>query len=108
MHAPRRRYEPTGLTPSDPLRQLLGTVQLVVAIAMMALVGQAVLYLLAGRDREKNLFYQVVRIIPSPFVKLVRLITPRVFEDRVMPFATFCILAAVFLWLAFAIPQTAP
>lgn len=90
------------------MRQFLGTIQLVVAIAMMALVGQAVLYLLAGRDREKNLFYQVVRIIPSPFVKLVRLITPRVFEDRVMPFATFCILAAVFLWLAFAIPQTAP
>lgn len=90
------------------MRQLLGTVQLVVAIAMMALVGQGLLYILAGREREKNLFYQIVRIIPSPFVKLVRLVTPRVFEDRVMPFATFCILAAVFLWLAFEIPQTAP
>ena len=90
------------------MRQLLGTIQLVIAIAMMGLVGQAVLYVLAGRDREKNLFYQVVRIIPSPVVKVVRLHTPRVFEARVMPFATFCILAALFLWLAFAIPQTAP
>jgi len=90
------------------MRQLLGTVQLVVAIALMALIGQGVLYILAGREREKNLFYQIVRIIPSPFVKLMRLITPKVFEDRVIPFATFCILSAIFLWLAFAIPQVAP
>jgi hypothetical protein len=90
------------------MRQLLGTVQLVVAIALMALIGQGVLYILAGRDREKNLFYQIVRIVPSPFVKLTRLLTPKVFEDRVIPFATFCILSAIFLWLAFAIPQVEP
>ena len=90
------------------MRQLLGTIQLVVAIALMALVGQAILYVLAGANREKNLFYQVVRIIPSPFVKLFRLITPKVFEDRVIPFATFCALAAIFVWLMFAIPQVAP
>ena len=90
------------------MRQLLGGVQLVVAIALMALIGQGVLYILAGREREKNLFYQVVRIIPSPFVKLTRLVTPKVFEDRVIPFATFCILSAIFLWLAFAIPKVAP
>ncbi len=90
------------------MRQLLGTVQLVVAIALMALIAQGILYILAGREREKNLFYQVIRIIPSPFVKLTRLVTPKVFEDRVIPFATFCILSAIFLWLAFAIPQVAP
>jgi hypothetical protein len=90
------------------MRQLLGTIQLVVAIAMMALVGQAILYVLAGENREKNLFYQIVRIIPSPFVKLFRLITPKVFEDRVIPFATFCGLGAIFVWLMFAIPQVAP
>jgi hypothetical protein len=90
------------------MRQLLGTIQLVVAIALMALVAQAVLYVLAGRNRDKNLFYQIVRIIPSPFVKLFRLLTPKVFEDRVIPFATFCGLAAIFLWLAFAIPKVAP
>jgi hypothetical protein len=90
------------------MRQLLGGVQLVVAIALMALIGQGVLYILAGREREKNLFYQIVRIVPSPFVKLTRLLTPKVFEDRVIPFATFCILSAIFLWLAFAIPQVAP
>lgn len=90
------------------MRQFLGAIQLVVAIALMALVAQAVLYVLAGQNRDKNIFYQIVRIIPSPFVKLFRLLTPKTFEDRVIPFATFCGLAAIFLWLAFAIPKVAP
>ena len=38
------------------MRQFLGTVQLVVAIALMALIGQGVLYILAGRGpREEPL-----------------------------------------------------
>lgn len=90
------------------MRQLFGMVQLVVAIALMGLIGQAVLYVLAGSNREQNLFYQIIRIIPSPFVKLTRFIVPRTFDDRFMPFAAFCWLAAVFLWLAFAIPKMAP
>lgn len=87
------------------MRQLLGTVQLVAAIALMALAAQAVLYVLAGRHRERNVFYQVLRIVPSPFVRLTRWLTPRAVDDRVVPFATFCWLAALFLWLAFAIPH---
>jgi hypothetical protein len=90
------------------MRQFLGTIQLIVAIALMGLIGQGVLYILAGANREKNIFYQVVRIIPSPFVKLFRLLTPKVFPDRVMPFAAFCGLSAIFLWLMLAIPNTAP
>jgi hypothetical protein len=90
------------------MRQFLGYVQLVVAIALMGLIGQAILYVLAGENREKNMFYQIIRIIPSPFVKLFRLITPRVFADRMIPFATFCGLSAIFLYLAFEIPRVAP
>jgi hypothetical protein len=87
------------------MRQLLGFVQLIVAIALMGLLGQAVLYVLAGSDRENNLFYKIVKTIPMPFVRLFRLITPRTIEDRFVPFAAFCGLSALFLWLAFAIPQ---
>jgi len=90
------------------MRQFMGTIQLIVAIALMGLIGQAILHVLAGAGREKNLFYQIIRIIPSPFVKLFRWVTPKVFPDRVIPFATFCGLAAIYLWLAFAIPNTAP
>ncbi len=87
------------------MRNLLGVLQLVVAIALMGLIGQAVLYVLAGPDREKNIFYQIIRTIPSPFVKLFRFITPRAISDRMIPFATFCGLSALFLWLALAIPR---
>ncbi|MFO1398181.1 MAG: hypothetical protein U1F48_14065 [Burkholderiales bacterium] len=87
------------------MRQLLGIVQLVAAIALMALAAQGALFVLAGRHRERNVFYQVLRIVPSPFVRLTRLVTPRAVDDRLVPFATFCWLAALFLWLAFAIPH---
>lgn len=90
------------------MRQLLGVIQLVVAIALMGLIGQAILYVLAGERRDKNLFYQIIRIIPSPFVKLFRLITPKTFADKFIPFATFCGLSALFLWLAFEIPRIPP
>jgi hypothetical protein len=80
-------------------------VQLIIAIALMGLLAQGVLYVLAGRDRENNLFYKIVKTIPMPFVKLFRLITPRAIEDRLVPFAAFCGLSALFLWLAFAIPH---
>ena len=52
------------------MRQLLGIVQLVAAIALMALAAQGALFVLAGRHRERNVFYQVLRIVPSPFVRL--------------------------------------
>ena len=43
------------------MRQFLGMIQLVVSIAMMGLIGQGILYILAGENREKNIFYQVLR-----------------------------------------------
>ena len=89
------------------MRQFLGVIQLVVSIALMGLIGQGILYILAGENRERNVFYQIIRIVPSPFVKLFRLITPRVFADRFISFATFCGLGAIFLWLAFEIPKVA-
>lgn len=87
------------------MRNLFGVVQLVVAIALMGLIGQAILYVLAGPNRDKNIFYQILRTIPSPFVKVFRWITPRSIPDRLIPFAAFCGLSAIFLWLALAIPR---
>ena len=87
------------------MRQFLGIIQLIVAIALMGLIAQAVLYVLAGRNRDNNVFYKIVQTIPMPFVKLFRLITPRAIDDRFVPFAAFCGLSAIFLWLAFEIPN---
>ena len=45
------------------------SVKLVAEIALMALVGQWVLGLLAGAKRETNMFYKLLQVITSPFVK---------------------------------------
>lgn len=67
-------------------------------VAGLALIGQGVLYLLAGVNREQNVFYRILKIIASPAVKLTRFITPRFVGDAHIGFAAFFLLAG--LWLA--------
>ena len=55
----------------------LNIAQLVLYIALLALVGQGVLYVLAGAKRDRNIFYQLLQIVSKPFTLLVRKLTPR-------------------------------
>jgi hypothetical protein len=77
---------------------VVSAIKLVAEIALMALLGQWLLGLLAGRKRETNVFYQTLDAVTKPFVKGVRLITPRVVIDRHVPMATGLVLAMV--WVA--------
>jgi hypothetical protein len=52
---------------------------------------------LAGRKRDTNVFYQVLDVLTKPFVKGVRLITPRVVIDRHVPMATGLLLLMVWV-----------
>ncbi len=74
------------------------SVKLVAEIALLALLGQGVLGLLAGARRETNPFYGLLQIVTRPFVRLARAITPRVVLDRHVPLVAFLMLAIV--WLA--------
>jgi hypothetical protein len=76
---------------------LASSMKLVAEIALMALAGRFLLGLLAGQQRQGNLFYQLLEILTTPFVKGVRLITPRVVLDRHIPLATFLLLSMVWL-----------
>jgi len=76
---------------------VVSSIKLVAEIALMALAGQFVLGLLAGAKREQNFMYRMFQVLTSPFVKAVRLITPRVVIDRHIPLATFVLLLS--LWL---------
>ena len=68
-------------------------------VAGMALLGQGILYLLAGAGREQNFFYQLLRLIGSPTVRVTRLITPRrLVPDAHITMAAFFLVAG--LWLA--------
>jgi len=73
-----------------------------VELAGVFLLGQGVLYLLAGRDRGRNLFYQLLRVLTGPAVRFTRLITPRAIVDRHIPLVAFLILFWVWMLLTFA------
>ncbi|MGD9834039.1 MAG: hypothetical protein AB7U92_14930 [Piscinibacter sp.] len=75
----------------------VSAVKLVAEIALMALAGQFLLGLLAGQKRDSNLFYQLLQVMTKPFVKGMRLVTPKVVIDRHMPLAAFVALAMVWV-----------
>jgi hypothetical protein len=76
---------------------LASSVKLIAEIALLALLGQWLLGLLAGKRRDENFFYRLLDILTKPFVKVVRAITPRVVLDRHVPLATLLLMAVVWL-----------
>jgi len=63
-------------------------------VAALALLGQGVLYLLAGTKREKNVFYQVLTAITRPLWRTARLLTPRrLILDQHIGFVAFLLTA---------------
>ncbi len=76
---------------------LISSIKLVAEIALMALAGQFLLGLLAGAKREKNFFYRLLQVLTNPFVKGMRLITPKAVIDRHIPLAAFVLLAMVWV-----------
>jgi hypothetical protein len=77
---------------------IVSSVKLVAEIALMALAGQFLLGLLAGAKRDDNFFYSLLQVLTNPFIKGVRLITPKIVIDRHIPLAAFLLIATV--WLA--------
>ena len=71
------------------------TVKLIAEIALMALLSQWLLGLLAGAKRETNLFYKLLQVITGPFIKVTRLISPRFVLDRHVPLGAFLLLSVV-------------
>ncbi|MEO5671995.1 MAG: hypothetical protein ABIR26_14995 [Ramlibacter sp.] len=72
-------------------------------IALLALLGQGVLAVLAGAKREQNLFYQVLQIITRPVLAGARFITPKVVVDRHVPAVAFLLLC--FAWVVATITK---
>ena len=58
-------------------------------IAGLALLGQGILFVLAGANREQNLFYKLLKTVTSPIRRAVRFITPRFVPDRHIGIAAF-------------------
>jgi hypothetical protein len=76
---------------------LIEILKLLAEIALMALAGQWVLGLLAGRRRNENLFYQLFQVLTRPLIAGARLISPRVVLDQHLPLVAFLLM--VFVWI---------
>lgn len=80
---------------------VITTVKLIAEIALMALLGQWLLGLLAGAKRDKNIFYQLLQVIGKPFVAVARVLSPKFVVERHLPLVAFLLLA--FVWLGVTI-----
>lgn len=73
----------------------LSAVKLICEIAAMALLGQGLLYVLAGEKRDTNFFYGLLKALTNPFTWVARRITPRMVADRHVGFVAFFLLAII-------------
>lgn len=73
----------------------ISAIKLVCEIALLALLGQWLLGLLAGQKRDKNVFYQTLQVLTKPFVAAARLITPKAVMDRHVPLVAFSLLVVI-------------
>lgn len=74
----------------------LNLIQLVLYIALLALLGQAVLHVLAGAGRESNPFYRVLQLVGSPFTRAVRRLLPPAAGAARVAWVTFLLLALLY------------
>jgi hypothetical protein len=51
-------------------------------ILALSLLGQGILWLIAGRARETNFVYKLFAAVTRPVMRLARMITPRFVLDR--------------------------
>lgn len=80
---------------------LVSILRTLVEVAGFALLGQGVLAVLAGKYREQNAFYRVLRIVASPVVRAVRFVAPRFVLDAHVPVLAFFLL--FWLWIVLAL-----
>jgi hypothetical protein len=78
-------------------------IKLVLEIALLALLGQGLLFVLAGQKRQGNVFYQLLQLLSKPFTALVRIATPAKVADQHVPIVTFLLLSV--LWVVVVIEK---
>lgn len=81
---------------------LLNTAQLVLYIGLLALIGQGLLYVLAGQKRDTNLFYQLFQVLNRPWLGLARLVAPARVAPRHHGWVAFFITCVLYLAVTLA------
>jgi hypothetical protein len=77
---------------------LVVIVKALAELAGMFLLGRGLLWVLAGRKRMDNIFYQVLSIVTDPLLRFTRWIAPRVVMDSYIPAIAFGLV--LWIWVA--------
>lgn len=80
----------------------LNIAQLILYIGALGLIGQGLLYVLAGQNRDSNLFYQLIGMVNKPWIVIARFISPKQIIDRQIPFVAFCIVGVLYIAVTLA------
>jgi hypothetical protein len=80
----------------------LNIAQLILYIGALGLIGQGLLYVLAGQNRDSNLFYQLITMVNKPWTVVSRFISPKQIIDRQIPFVAFCIVGVLYIAVTLA------
>ena len=68
-----------------------------VELLLLVMVGQGLLFVLAGSSRHTNLVYRMFATVTAPVMKVTRAITPRFIVDQHIGLVAFFLL--VVLWV---------
>ncbi|MDO8787363.1 MAG: hypothetical protein Q7J42_04745 [Sulfuritalea sp.] len=85
---------------NHPELLFIGALRALVEVAMLFLLGQGLLGLLAGRGRDSNTMYKLFLIITGPVLKTARRILPPQIIDKHLPYIAFAVL--FWMWIALA------
>jgi hypothetical protein len=86
---------------SHPELLILGVLRALVEVSMWFLVGQGLLYVLAGRGRANNPMYKLFILVTGPVIKMMRVISPPQILDKHLPFVAFFVLFWMWIGLAY-------
>jgi len=86
---------------SHPELLILGVLRALVEVALLFLIGQGLLALLAGSRRHTNTIYKLFIIVTAPVLKIVRKISPPQVIDKHLPFVAFFVLFWCWIGLAY-------
>ena len=81
------------------LSDVVATLRILVEICLFSLIGQGILGVLPGVDREKNVFYLVLRTLASPGWRLARWVSPRFVVDQHVGWVALFILLVLWMGL---------
>jgi hypothetical protein len=81
---------------------IVSALKALLEVAGMALLGQWLIGLVAGKSRQDNFVYRIFLVVTSPIYRLARAISPRFIADAHLGLASFFIVFWLWVALVFA------